>query len=99
MQAAKRPENETQRLTALRALSILDTPADDAFERLTQLARDLFDVPMALVSLVDEERQWFKSHPGLPICETSREVSFCAHAIAADMPLDRKSTRLNSSHQ
>ena len=87
MQAAKRPENETQRLTALRALSILDTPADDAFERLTQLARDLFDVPMALVSLVDEERQWFKSHPGLPICETSREVSFCAHAIAADMPL------------
>ncbi|TNH17672.1 ATP-binding protein [Halomonas sp. BL6] len=87
MQAAKRPENETQRLTALRALSILDTPADDAFERLTQLARDLFDVPMALVSLVDEERQWFKSHPGLPICETSREVSFCAHAIAADTPL------------
>nr|WP_289072601.1 ATP-binding protein [uncultured Halomonas sp.] len=87
MQAAKRPENETQRLTALHALSILDTPADDAFERLTQLARDLFDVPMALVSLVDEERQWFKSHPGLPICETSREVSFCAHAIAADTPL------------
>ena len=87
MQAAERPENESQRLTALHALRILDTPIDDAFEQLTQLACDLFDVPTALVSLVDEERQWFKSHHGLDACETRREISFCAHAVAANTPL------------
>ncbi|MEH6640758.1 ATP-binding protein [Vreelandella glaciei] len=87
MQATETPDNETQRLAALHALQVLDTPLDTAFERMTQLARDLFDVPIALVSLVDQERQWFKSHQGLDTCETSREVSFCAHAIALDAPL------------
>lgn len=87
MQATEKPDNETQRLAALHALQVLDTPLDTAFERMTQLARDLFDVPIALVSLVDQERQWFKSHQGLDTCETSREVSFCAHAIALDAPL------------
>ncbi|XQU08029.1 ATP-binding protein [Halomonas sp. LY9] len=87
MQAADLPDNESQRLTALHALRILDTPIDDAFERLTQLACDLFDVPTALVSLVDKERQWFKSHTGLDACETNREVSFCAHAVASNTPL------------
>ncbi|MGQ7261483.1 ATP-binding protein [Vreelandella sp. V005] len=87
MQAPDTPQNETQRLAALHALQVLDTPLDKAFERMTQLARDLFDVPIALVSLVDEERQWFKSHQGLGICETARELSFCAHAIAIDAPL------------
>ncbi|WP_249978700.1 ATP-binding protein [Vreelandella olivaria] len=87
MQAADLPDNEAQRLMALHALQVLDTPIDDAFERITQLAQALFDVPIALVSLVDHERQWFKSHSGLEICETSREVSFCAHAIAHDAPL------------
>ena len=60
MQAPDTPQNETQRLAALHALQVLDTPLDRAFERMTQLARDLFDVPIALVSLVDQERQWFK---------------------------------------
>lgn len=87
MRAPDTPQNETQRLAALHALQVLDTPLDKAFERMTQLARDLFDVPIALVSLVDEERQWFKSHQGLEICETSRELSFCAHAVAIDAPL------------
>ncbi len=87
MQAPDTPQNETQRLAALHALQVLDTPLDRAFERMTQLARDLFDVPIALVSLVDKERQWFKSHQGLEICETSRELSFCAHAVAIDAPL------------
>ncbi|WP_311065182.1 ATP-binding protein [Halomonas sp. DWK9] len=87
MQAADLPDNEPQRLTALHALRILDTPIDEAFERLTKLACNLFDVPTALVSLVDKERQWFKSHSGLDACETSREVSFCAHAVASNMPL------------
>ncbi|WP_235040123.1 GAF domain-containing protein [Vreelandella profundi] len=87
MQAPNTPHNETQRLAALHALQVLDTPKQQAFERMTQLARDLFDVPIALVSLVDKERQWFKSHQGLDVCETSRELSFCAHAIAHDAPL------------
>ncbi|MGP9684406.1 GAF domain-containing protein [Halomonas sp. AOP25-F1-15] len=87
MQAPDTPHNETQRLAALHALHVLDTPKDQAFERMTQLARDLFDVPIALVSLVDKERQWFKSHQGLDACETSRELSFCAHAIYHETPL------------
>ncbi|WP_040480857.1 ATP-binding protein [Vreelandella boliviensis] len=87
MQAPDTPQNETQRLAALHALQVLDTPSDKAFERMTQLARDLFNVPVALVSLIDQERQWFKSHQGLEVCETERAVSFCAHAIAHDGPL------------
>ncbi|HSP31074.1 MAG TPA: GAF domain-containing protein, partial [Halomonas sp.] len=87
MQAPDTPHNETQRLVALHALQVLDTPTEKAFERMTQLARELFDVPIALVSLVDKERQWFKSHQGLDLCETSRDISFCAHAIAHDAPL------------
>lgn len=87
MHAPDTPHNETQRLAALHTLQVLDTPQDTAFERLTQLARDLFDVPIALVSLVDKERQWFKSHLGLDVCETNRAFSFCAHAIAHDAPL------------
>lgn len=81
------PGNETQRLTALHALHVLDTPIDEAFNRITQLARDLFEVPIALVSLVDKERQWFKSHSGLDTRETRREISFCAHTIADNAPL------------
>ncbi|WGI24556.1 ATP-binding protein [Halomonas alkaliantarctica] len=87
MQSPDTHHNETQRLAALHTLQVLDTPQDTAFERLTQLARDLFDVPIALVSLVDKERQWFKSHQGLEVCETERTVSFCAYAIAHDGPL------------
>lgn len=78
------PADEAARLGALRELAILDTPAEARFDRLTRLARDLFGVPIALVSLVDEDRQWFKSRQGLPAPETSREVSFCAHAILAE---------------
>lgn len=87
MYAPDTPYNETQRLAALHTLQVLDTPQELAFERMTQLARDLFDMPIALVSLVDKERQWFKSHPGLEVCETNRAFSFCAHAIAHDAPL------------
>nr|WP_298056990.1 ATP-binding protein [uncultured Halomonas sp.] len=87
MQAPDTPHNETERLAALYALQVLDTPVETAFERMTQLARELFEVQIAAVTLVDKERQWFKSHPGLEACETSREVSFCAHAIAHDAPL------------
>lgn len=81
MQEPRIPENEIERLQALRALDVLDTPAEDRFDRLTRVAQRHFQVPIALVSLVDAERQWFKSKQGLDACETSRGISFCGHAI------------------
>lgn len=75
---------EEARLRALHELGILDTPPDDRFDRLTRLARRLFDAPIALVSLVDSDRQWFKSRDGLDVSETPRELSFCSHAIQSD---------------
>ena len=75
------PYNERYRLDALYAYDILDTEAEPAFDRITQLATRHFGVPVALVSLVDSGRQWFKSRVGLKRLETSREESFCAHAI------------------
>ena len=81
------PINEKKRLEALRALHILDTQSEERFDRLTRLAAKMFSVPIALVSLIDESRQWFKSHEGLTVTETSRDVSFCAHAILQDKPL------------
>ncbi len=80
------PPDEPERLAALRMLEILDTPAEERFDRVTRMARRLFDVPIALVSLVDEKRQWFKSSQGLLVNETPRAVSFCAHAILGDGP-------------
>lgn len=76
------PPDELQRLAALHALGLLDTPAEERFDRLTRVAAALFDVPIALVSLVDANRQWFKSCVGTDIQESSREVSFCAYAVA-----------------
>ncbi|HEX3634655.1 MAG TPA: sensor domain-containing diguanylate cyclase [Paraburkholderia sp.] len=84
MQVPLTPSNESARLDTLRALNILDTLPEERFDRLTRLAKRLFDVPIALVSLVDEDRQWFKSCIGLAASETSRDVSFCAHAILDD---------------
>ena len=78
------PGNESTRLETLRALNILDTSPEERFDRLTRLAKRLFGVPIALVSLVDADRQWFKSCVGLSASETSRDVSFCAHAIVSD---------------
>jgi PAS domain S-box-containing protein len=72
------------RLNALFRYSILDTPDEPAFDRLTALAVRLFKVPVALVTLVDENRQWFKSRVGFPLRETDRDISFCAHAILED---------------
>lgn len=74
-------QNETQRLRALHAYKILDTLAEQAYDDLTCLAAQICDAPIALISLVDRDRQWFKSRVGLDAEETSRKVSFCAHAI------------------
>lgn len=81
MQAPKIPLNEAQRLQALHELNILDTEAEERFDRLTRLAKLYFQVPTVLISLIDANRQWFKSRQGLDACETPREISFCGHAI------------------
>lgn len=81
MPEATLPPNEAKRLKTLQALDILDTPPERRFDRLTRIAAHLMDTPIALISLVDANRQWFKSHYGLDVCETSRETSFCAHAL------------------
>lgn len=73
--------DETLRVHTLRELNILDTAPEDRFDRLTRLAKRMFNVPIALVSLIDSDRQWFKSSIGLPVSQTARSVSFCGHAI------------------
>ncbi len=78
------PIDEAERLATLRRLDILDTRSEERFDRLTRLARRLFDVPIALVSLVDADRLWFKSRQGLDATETPRDISFCGHAILGD---------------
>jgi len=81
------PPDEESRLTSLANLGILDTPPEERFDRLTRLAAAIFDVPTALVSLIDRDRQWFKSVHGLDVRETPREVSFCGHAVAERAPM------------
>jgi len=78
------PPNEPERIAALRALKMLDTPAEERFDRITRIAMQHFGIPIALVSLVDANRQWFKSRQGLDATETPRNVSFCGHAILGE---------------
>lgn len=87
MEFPQLPPDEMQRIAALRDLCLLDTEPEERFDRITRLAAQLFHVPIALISLVDSQRQWFKSAVGLRISETGREVSFCAHAILSAEPL------------
>lgn len=87
MRQSEKPVDEPGRLAALRRYSVLDTVPEEPFDKLTQLVQDVLEVPIAAVSLIDSERQWFKSIVGLSTCETSREVSFCAYAIRKHEPL------------
>ena len=84
MKAATFSDDESERLAALRALNLLDTPDEEQFDHLTRFVQAYFDVPVALISLVDEDRQWFKSKQGLSVCETERSISFCGHTITSD---------------
>lgn len=78
------PKNETQRMAALRSTDLLFTPSEERFDRITRLASRLLGTPIALVSLVADKCQWFKSAHGLDAMETSREISFCGHAILGE---------------
>jgi diguanylate cyclase (GGDEF)-like protein/PAS domain S-box-containing protein len=78
------PIDEEKRLATLRGLNVLDTPPEERFDRLTRLAQRIFDVPIAVITLVDSNRQWFKSCQGLDATETPRSISFCGHAILGD---------------
>jgi PAS domain S-box-containing protein len=81
MQSATLPENEAERLAKLRSFGVLDTLPQKAFDDITALASAICGTPIALISLVDMDRQWFKSRVGLEAPQTSREVAFCSHAI------------------
>jgi phosphoribosyl 1,2-cyclic phosphodiesterase/DNA-binding response OmpR family regulator len=78
---AQSPPDEAERLLALRELAILDTPSEERFDRVTRLASAALGVPIAMVSLVDQDRQWFKSCRGLNTRETPRDAAFCAHVV------------------
>ena len=79
--AAPFPSDEQERVAALHELHILDTPTEERYDRLVHFVKQKLQVPIALISLVDTNRQWFKTCIGLPISETSRSASFCAYAI------------------
>ncbi|WP_296272245.1 ATP-binding protein [Pseudomonas sp. UBA6323] len=88
MNPAPIPGNEQQRLAALHSLELLDSPPEAMFDHITALAAQICDTPIALISLVDAQRQWFKSRVGLDAEQTARELAFCAHAVHADALLE-----------
>jgi GAF domain-containing protein len=81
------PANEAERLLALHRLGLLDTPPSESFDRITSLAAQSLRVPILLLSLVDESRQWFKSRVGLDVQETARDISFCGHVVFERRPI------------
>src|SRR5688572_24223146 len=102
MKLAPIPADESARLKDLESLKLLDTPREARFDRITALAKTVFDVNMAFVTVVDANRQWFKSTCGLTgVDETPRDVGFCAHAImepeALVIPDARKDERFSDN--
>lgn len=93
MEVARFPETEAERVATLHSLNILDTPRDDRFDRYTRITARIFDMPIALISLVGRRRQWFKSAEGFEGEETPRDISFCGHAILGDDVFEVRNTR------
>lgn len=90
------PDDETARLNAVRRYEILDTPPDGSFDRITKLASKIFDVPIALVTIVDHDRVWFKSRHGMDgIEQIPRDPGLCASAILTDCPYIVEAARLD----
>jgi GAF domain-containing protein len=81
------PNNEDERLKTLYDLAILDTPSDPIFDELCISVAREFNTPVAIITLIDAERQWFKAKHGIDVCETSREHSFCNHVVVNDSVL------------
>ncbi len=97
MKTPKIPQNEKERLNALESYSVLDTLPEEDYDNLTTIAAEICGSPIALISLIDKNRQWFKSHYGLAATETPREIAFCAHAINdADKTLIVTDSRLDN---
>jgi hypothetical protein len=96
MQEARFPETEADRIATLHSLNILDTPRDDRYDRYTRITARIFDMPIALISLVGRDRQWFKSAEGFDGDETPRDISFCGHAILGDEVFEIRNTRRDS---
>ncbi|MES2205512.1 MAG: EAL domain-containing protein [Pseudomonadota bacterium] len=86
MQSAPIPADDAKRVLTLHSAQILDTPQEELFDRITRLASRLLNTPIALISLVDANRQWFKSKVGLDTTETPRDISFCGHAVLQEQP-------------
>ncbi len=84
MLPAPLPPHDDERLEALHAYAVLDTDAEEHFDELVQLTARICEVPICLISLIDENRQWFKAKVGIDACETGRDISFCGHAILQD---------------
>jgi diguanylate cyclase (GGDEF)-like protein len=95
MQESPVPFDETVRLMSLHSLRILDTAPEERFDRITRMAKRLFDVDICLVSLVASGRQWFKSKQGLDACQTPREVAFCGHAILREQAFVVEDARID----
>lgn len=89
------PDNEEERLAAVQRYDVLDSPRDGAFERITRLAARHFDVPVSIVSIVDSDRIWFKSHHGIEVDQIDREPGLCASAILGDEPWVVKNAALD----
>jgi len=96
MKSADIPDNEQQRLKSLRETGLLDSPPEERFDRLSRIAQTALNVPIALISLVDEHRQWFKSKQGLSASETPREFAFCAYSILSDRVFEVNDTNEDS---
>src|SRR5688572_11141293 len=81
MAIAPIPDNEARRLASVKAMQLIATPEEEAFDRITRVAQRVFNMPIVLITVLDENRQWFKSRIGMDVRETSRDISFCAHTV------------------